>query len=481
MGVTLRFAKERFEGRESANDSDDDVKRGRAKRGRRNLVNLEEDEDEILSVDDMAPIITAASGAPPLKMFKPVVSADDDRSRVILRPSIRNTLSKLDGLLMALHSARKACRRFSQSEPNTDDETLAESVTGDPGSPSKQAKGRPRKFANLTDRSIIPPSTEQDSNGSALFRTKKTHRGRPQKVYPRLDDETQQEYLIRIARIQKKPLPSFAPPEPILEASPERVRRSPIRRATGEELRSREHRALGLRDWSEVLGSAALIGFSDDVITRATQRCANLFGEGMTTLAIPEVPFREHASFVEKRYQPDMIPELEEETNFDTSDEGSAGSETSGSILANDLWKFSTKKQKTIKYDTQTCFCPIPDCSRKRRGFPSTLALKRHLQQGHEVPPDQLDDYILPSDEEMDGAVHVDGFLRPLKKLRASKGKYKRRSMVEETEREEGQSDDGGANHQVGDEALLSTDEQNSEFEPDGGPGDNHGSESVSN
>jgi hypothetical protein len=232
------------------------------------------------------------------------------------------------------------------------------------------------------------------------------------------------------------------------EASPEIVRKSPIRRATGEQLRNREHRTLGLRDWSEVLGSAALIGFSEDTIARATQRCANLFGEGMTTLVIPEVPFREETSFVEKRYQPDMIPDPEEEDTFDT-DEGTAGSERSGSTSASDLWRVSTKKQKTLLYDTQPCFCPVSDCSRQRRGFPSTLALKRHLQQGHEIPADQLDDYILPSDEEMDGAVHVDGFLRPLKKLRTSRGKYKKRRMVEESERE-GQSDDGGANQQGG-------------------------------
>jgi hypothetical protein len=33
---------------------------------------------------------------------------------------------------------------------------------------------------------------------------------------------------------------------------------------------------------------------------------------------------------------------------------------------------------------------------------------------------------MLPSDEEMDGAVHVDGFLKPLKYRGGTRGKYKK-------------------------------------------------------
>jgi hypothetical protein len=74
----------------------------------------------------------------------------------------------------------------------------------------------------------------------------------------------------------------------------------------------------------------------------------------------------------------------------------------------------------------QTCFCPIPDCPRKTRGFNGVGKLKKHLQRGHQIPKDELDEYILPSDEEMDGAVHVDGFLKPLKRMGGARGRYKK-------------------------------------------------------
>jgi len=38
---------------------------------------------------------------------------------------------------------------------------------------------------------------------------------------------------------------------------------------------------IGLRDWSDVLGIAALQGWDGVVIDAAAKRCAALFGEGM--------------------------------------------------------------------------------------------------------------------------------------------------------------------------------------------------------
>jgi hypothetical protein len=38
---------------------------------------------------------------------------------------------------------------------------------------------------------------------------------------------------------------------------------------------------LGLRDWSDVLGMAALTGWDEQVLRRASKRCADLFGEDM--------------------------------------------------------------------------------------------------------------------------------------------------------------------------------------------------------
>ena len=40
-------------------------------------------------------------------------------------------------------------------------------------------------------------------------------------------------------------------------------------------------KSLGLRDWSDVLGMAALTGWNTNTVARASERCARLFGENM--------------------------------------------------------------------------------------------------------------------------------------------------------------------------------------------------------
>lgn len=49
--------------------------------------------------------------------------------------------------------------------------------------------------------------------------------------------------------------------------------------------------------------------------------------------------------------------------------------------------------------------------------------LKRHLRHVHKLSEKEVEGYFPPSDEEMDGAVHVDGFMRPIKNKRGQRGK----------------------------------------------------------
>jgi hypothetical protein len=440
LGVAVRFAKERFEGRE-------EIGRAEERKEERNAV---EEEDEIMSYDGMEHVVEERSEVSPVPVLKPVVSVDDERSRVLLRPSIRHTLSKLDEVLMALHHARKTCRRYSLSEANTDDENS--SLAGEPLS-AKEPRGRPRKFANLPDRTVIASSVEEKPEN--LFRAKKSHLGRPQKVYPRLEGETQQDYLVRIARMQKKPLPSFAPPLPVKDEpdiSPERKRKLVGKRATTAELETRDKRKIGLRDWSEVLGSAALVGFPEDVIARATQRCANLFGESMIMRTLVEAPFGDDDAHFEKKYHPEVIPVLDDENS--ESEDSDVLSEESNPRAR----RYTGKRQFGIA--SNNVFCPIPHCSKRRRGFRHNMALKKHLQNSHDVLAEQLDEYILPSDDEMAGAVHVDGFLKPVKDFRKQKRNLK--AVVKVDSRGEDDSEDSEGSEDEDDEDDSSDSEEHS-------------------
>jgi hypothetical protein len=318
-------------------------------------------------------------------------------------------------------------------------------VEEEPTTPIKKPVGRPRKFANLPDRSRSGEGSQsQATDDTDLFRAKKTHRGRPQKVYERLEGESQYDYLIRISRIQKKPLPAFAPPRETLELpEPGRSGKSPVKRATEEEKEKDRQRRIRPRDWSEVLGAAALVGFPSEVIARATQRCANLFGESMSMRSMVEMPFSKESGDGLTHYQPQAIPDFRDEEVIESSESDDLDG-SSSELNSEKMHKARSKRPIKLGQALlrQTCFCPLPDCPRKTRGFIGIGKLKKHLQRGHQIAKDELDEYMLPSDEEMDGAVHVDGFLKPLKQRGGPRGKYKKEGKRSRDESEEDESEE---------------------------------------
>ncbi|PBP27577.1 RNA polymerase I specific transcription initiation factor [Diplocarpon rosae] len=464
-GVALKFAKERFESRESAGEDEKHEDKGKGR------VVLEDDADitgsEYLQSssdgDEGAPsTIKVAPEFPPAKIrMKPVVSADEESSRLLLRPSIRHTLSKLDEVLMALHHARKACYKYSHSEAGTtDEESTLGSIVSEGTSPSRRARGRPRKFANLPARSKPTESQVEEIDQADLLKTRKKKQGRPTKLCERLEGETQEDDLVRIAKLQKRPIPVVAPltePNPPKSPSPSRARErsSPRKRANREELRFSRQRKLGLRDWSEVLGAAALVGFPNDVVERATRRCANLFGEGMDVRRMMEVPYSEReAGHTLTRYEPQLIPPFDANL-VDTS--SSSGSDSDSEPDGQPTPRSSLQARK------YNVFCPVPDCQRGKRGFVDANALKRHLEIAHNIDKEEIADWILPSDEEMDGAVHVDGFLRPVKRIRGARGKYRSRKSKEVALEEEEEMVERGAegeSEEIRSEQAESSDEE---------------------
>lgn len=368
----------------------------------------------------------------------PVIATDDDRSQDILQPSIRRTLDQLDEVLLTLHNTRKLCLQYAaRSDPETDNENNETSVLHDqlspdvPATEEKKPVGRPRKDENILSRENSQGIIDiTGGNDPSLWRQKKTNIGRPRKKYERLEGETEHEYLVRVARLQKKPLPKFTSVEHIQtseveDRSPKMLSRKPSRQPSPERPRFRQKR-LRPRDWSEVIGSASLTGFSEQVISRATQRCADIFGEGMRLRSLAELATTSSDADILTAYYPGKVPEinprsshLQEPSQLNLDDLEDTDATHSRST--------EHKERGRLPLRRYSSFCPMADCERYVEGFSSDKDLRKHLEELHDMRIDQLENLLLDSDEDgMDGAVHRDGYMRPVNAQRGWRGRDQR-------------------------------------------------------
>ncbi|KAM3473243.1 hypothetical protein MY8738_008490 [Beauveria namnaoensis] len=409
------------------------------------------------------------------RTLDPVVSTDDDLSTSLLKPSVQHILTQMDKTLTILHNARVAGLSYlsDSSETETEDGSdAAQTPTG------KRGRGRPR----------LPPqpSSEASPGGS------RSRRGRPRIVHIPDQGETQEQMEQRLAKRGHRRLPATAEDreaafEKWLRQGDERVAREQHRlqsRPVSEEPEShdgddrdrmsnddndeeeeeartsaeRKIRRWGLRDWSDVVGAAALAGFPPQVIARTTQRCANLFGQGMAFTQMDEAPAaRASASIRTTTYRPERIrlsssPSDSDDGNSDANSEPRASLRqrriaSRQASLARSSREASTSASRrgrrvaaaTSPHSPQpggsspSCsrsrsrsrsaagilFCPVASCDRAAVGFTRGTNLRRHMRLMH---PERDQDAVggggaaedEDSDDETMGAVHVDRFLRTI-------------------------------------------------------------------
>lgn len=275
---------------------------------------------------------------------------------------------------------------------------------------------------------------------------KATRRGRPSIHVPR-EGETEREFLIRRAKEQKKKRPVFADDEAdggittAAEGGPEtppRQKGSRRRRGSSSSLspaggrtwmRERLQR-LRPRDWSDVMGAAALAGFAPEVVARATQRCADLFGEEMDMRTITAEGHEKT-----RRYIPGG-GDVDDNDDDDDSSESSESEEEVGIRRARSASRArsvaartpSTRKRQRRSSSQGPVFgnyCPYMDCDRAIRGFARPWHLKRHLKLVHgediesatprEISPDKGKAAATAVPKRTPkGGVHKDGFLVPI-------------------------------------------------------------------
>ena len=169
--------------------------------------------------------------------------------------------------------------------------------------------------------------------------------------------------------------------------------------------RSRRRRELGLRDWSDILSLASMTGWPDSTIRRTAKRCADLFGEGIEFRTLREGS----ESMRETIYLPSLIPEDQDET--------APSSENSESSLSDDPSSVRIRPL-SAKIVNGTFYCPLTDCPRSERGFARNWNFQKHVREKHgDLVP------AVESEDEMVGAVHVDGFLKPVKARKGWRGR----------------------------------------------------------
>ncbi|KAK7757030.1 hypothetical protein SLS62_001046 [Diatrype stigma] len=406
--------------------------------------------------------------------LRPTISTDDDLSYALLRPSVRHILSKLDDTLRTLHIFQESTKSYlsdSDDSDASDSSQFSRSPSRERAqSGAKGKRGRPRKdgrppvsrrsepLSGIDDdqgkkkkQSSIPKTTTQSTGPDHEQGKKATRRGRPKKTYERLEGESDRDYAIRVARIQKKPIPSFLDPDSGAEAGRESDEESPTKdprtkRKADKELsperpmikkapRDGWKNRVGLRDWRNVLGAAALAGFPPQAIDRAARRCADLFGQSMEIHTLTEGPMGQADAVKTTRYVPGMPrPSLlesddeelppskarsgrtrESSTETDAMSEGGYGPSNKSRKSSADTTNTMRRRSRSASA-TGSHFCTFGDCPRAAEGFARRANLLRHLKLVHgsegdaQLPPAEVD-----SEDDMHGGVHVDGFLKPIR------------------------------------------------------------------
>lgn len=184
----------------------------------------------------------------------PVPLADDERARTLLLPAARHIIAKLDKLLMGLHRVRST---YGEYDDDTWNETETQTETE-----GEMSKSRSR------GRSKIKGKSKRGRRTSSPIRYSREEEEE--------EDQTELETQVMNEEIftSSKPGPSQLPHS---DTQPD------DHSISQKKIRARKAKLsrLGLRDWSDVLGMAALTGWDRDVVSRAGRRCARLFDEDM--------------------------------------------------------------------------------------------------------------------------------------------------------------------------------------------------------
>jgi hypothetical protein len=336
-------------------------------------------------------------------LSKPTFLADDDEARRILQPSVNSLLTRLDGLALGLRRSRLNHLGKGAHSDRSESEF---------GSDTEQAGLRAKR---LPSRAQSKSHTGRKAKNLSTSRTGHTlkHKEKPSKKPKKpetevLDDsDSVSDYgADHEDEIDLQSSSSDESSQGMLFNATKKSRKNSDASSTNLE----NARQVGLMDWSEVLGVASMTGWNERAVARAAQRCAALFGEGMSFRTFDEA----------SATQP--VPEAVQYTPSTIPDFGSLSADTSSNA-------------KRPYFDSGTLRCPHKDCWGSEQDFKIPYRTIEHVIRVHDYDPRTNDS---DNEERTLGGVHIDGFLQPISLKRGWVGAGRGRSKSADKKTENG-------------------------------------------
>jgi hypothetical protein len=404
LALFQRLAKDKLRSRESEGESQDgresqrktaqNVKRERscsakidAQQGGTDVEMQEDDNDAESNAaqsgtdTQWAPILgTSKSVHLSQPLARTTLLADDDKARQILRPSINSLLAQLDDTAAAIRRSR--LNRFGRGAyVDTSGSEMLSDADG------LRSNSRPRSQQRRRSAATSKPGSHAVSH--APSQAKKRQGGEATSKTPGTRQDTDSESASDYGVDTGLDRGSSSNPSRASSTSKQRgwSGTTGSEDSTSVSSRSDIYREPGLIDWSEVLGIASMTGFNEKAVARTAQRCAALFGEGMSfrlfdeSLAMKPIP-------EPIEYTPATIP--------------------SPDIL--DI-QGSTAIPKRPYFEPKTLYCPHTDCWSHTKPFAYAYRVVEHIVRVHKYDPRKKETAV---GGEMYGGVHRDGFLQPI-------------------------------------------------------------------
>jgi hypothetical protein len=308
---------------------------------------------------------------PQTPSVKAAFLADDDEARRILQPSVNSLLAQIDSLALAVRRSR--LNQFGRSgydgRSGSEFTSGAESVASDTvrlSQPTEKKSSRTCLRAN-----DISKPNEKSKDFEAEHTTDSDlcsdYDGSHREEERDEDNSDESQPSKRKPNISKKPR----------QYSESSGNQSGTHDIMGQQ---------GLMDWSEVLGIASITGWDQQVVARTAQRCAVLFGEGMSFRTFDERLATEPV-VDPVHYNPSTIPCLDNMVS------------TNASITKRPLFEIGTLR------------CPHKDCFGSQKDYRIPYRVVEHVMRAHGYDPRTNDS---DNEERKVGGVHIDGFLQPV-------------------------------------------------------------------